>query len=78
LVRQSVIHAVAGITGDMQDSLVEARLDRRRILGKLAAPTYTAILDEAALRRPFGGTEVMAQQIHWLIDRLSSRTSTSG
>ncbi|CRK56130.1 hypothetical protein [Alloactinosynnema sp. L-07] len=63
------IHAACGITGADQDAMVEARLDRQNVLSKRTAPTYTAIIDEAALRRPFGGAEVMAQQIHWLIGK---------
>ncbi|CRK55671.1 hypothetical protein [Alloactinosynnema sp. L-07] len=48
---------------------IEARLKRQEILGKIVAPQYVALLDEAALRRPFGGSEVMVQQLHWLIGR---------
>ncbi|WP_436496233.1 helix-turn-helix domain-containing protein [Actinokineospora sp. HUAS TT18] len=63
------IHAACGITGKTQDAMVEARLDRQKVLAKLAAPTYTAIIDEAAFRRGHGGSEVMVQQIHWLIGK---------
>ncbi|CRK56230.1 hypothetical protein [Alloactinosynnema sp. L-07] len=63
------LHAAAGVFGAEQDAKVEARLDRQQILAKLAAPHYTAIIDEAALRRPCGGPEVMVQQINWLIGR---------
>ncbi|WP_091379204.1 helix-turn-helix domain-containing protein [Actinokineospora alba] len=53
---------------DMRKHLAE-RLDRQQVLTKRTAPSYVAILDEGALRRPMGGSFVMAQQIHWLIDR---------
>jgi hypothetical protein len=63
------LHVVAGFSGAELDSLVEARIDRQRVFTKLAAPHYTAIIDEAVVRRPYGGAEVMVQQIHWLIGR---------
>ncbi|MBC6451167.1 helix-turn-helix domain-containing protein [Actinokineospora xionganensis] len=63
------LHSAAGVTGPEQDAKVAARLDRQRVLAKLACPRYTAIIDEAALRRPCGGSEVMVQQINWLIGR---------
>lgn len=63
------LHTAAAITGAEQEALVAARLERQKVLSTPVNPTYTAILDEAALRRPYGGGEVMAQQIHWLIGR---------
>lgn len=53
---------------DMRKLLAD-RLERQKVLTKPGAPSYLAILDEAALRRPMGGSFVMAEQIHWLIDR---------
>lgn len=50
------------------EALVHARLDRQRVLDRLVAPEYVAVLDEAALRRPYGGSMAMAEQINWLID----------
>ncbi|SDJ17061.1 Helix-turn-helix domain-containing protein [Actinokineospora alba] len=52
-----------------REALVSARMDRQKVLVKLVAPRYIAFLDEAALRRPYGGQEVMANQIRWLMDR---------
>jgi hypothetical protein len=60
---------IAGITASAHERYVDARIDRQNVLAKLAAPTYTAIIDEAILRRPCGGSEVMVQQINWLIGR---------
>ncbi|WP_436496878.1 helix-turn-helix domain-containing protein [Actinokineospora sp. HUAS TT18] len=60
---------VAGVLGSEQEPYVDARIDRQRVLAKLAGPQYTAIIDEAILRRPCGGSEVMVQQINWLIGR---------
>ncbi|WP_436495643.1 helix-turn-helix domain-containing protein [Actinokineospora sp. HUAS TT18] len=48
---------------------IEARLRRQSILNKIVPPHYVALIDEAALRRPFGGAEVMVQQLNWLIGR---------
>lgn len=52
-----------------RDALVATRLDRQKTLVKRMAPRYTAFLDEAVVRRPYGGPEVMAHQIRWLMDR---------
>lgn len=48
---------------------VMARMTRKALLGRSdpPAPAYRAILDEAALRRPFGGPEVMREQLHALL-----------
>ncbi|GAA4625495.1 helix-turn-helix transcriptional regulator [Actinoallomurus vinaceus] len=49
---------------------VQARSARRILLGRTdrPAPTFTAIIDEAALRRPIGGPEVMRSQLRVLLD----------
>jgi transcriptional regulator with XRE-family HTH domain len=52
-----------------RDALISARMDRQKVLVKRVAPQYAAFLDEASLRRPYGGQEVMASQIRWLMDR---------
>ncbi|HVK23543.1 MAG TPA: helix-turn-helix transcriptional regulator [Actinokineospora sp.] len=63
------LHTAGGFTGAVQDAMVETRMDRQLVLNKLASPRYTAIIDENVLRRPQGGSEVMVQQINWLIGR---------
>ncbi|MBC6446951.1 helix-turn-helix domain-containing protein [Actinokineospora xionganensis] len=63
------LHASEDITGTDQEAMVAARLERQKVLMSPNGPKYVAILDEAVLRRPYGGSEVMAQQIHWLIGR---------
>lgn len=65
----TAIMATGRATATAQQALVEARMDRQRILTKLAPPQYTAILDEAVFRRAYGGCPVMADQIRWLADR---------
>ena len=43
------------------------RLGRQAILSKPKPPEYVAILDEAVLRRPIGGRQVMAAQLRHII-----------
>jgi transcriptional regulator with XRE-family HTH domain len=47
---------------------VEARLKRQRLLIESGALELNVVLDEAALRRPVGGPDVMAEQIAHLIE----------
>lgn len=47
---------------------VEARMRRQEILRRPNPPRYRAIIDEAALLRPVGDTEVMRDQLRKLID----------
>ncbi|MBC6449539.1 helix-turn-helix domain-containing protein [Actinokineospora xionganensis] len=63
------ITATGRLDEPQRESLISARMDRQTVLIKLVAPKYTAFLDEAVLRRPYGGREVMASQIRWLMDR---------
>jgi len=46
---------------------VDLRLGRQRLLSKPTAPRFWAALDEAVLRRPIGGPEVMREQVKHLI-----------
>lgn len=47
---------------------VEARLRRQELLERASPPSYRLLLDEATLRRPVGGTAVMAAQIAKLLE----------
>ncbi|GAB3418326.1 helix-turn-helix domain-containing protein [Flindersiella endophytica] len=47
---------------------VEARMLRQQALTRQDPVRYEAVLDEAVLRRPVGGTEVMAGQLEHLLD----------
>ena len=47
---------------------VDLRMARQKLLGRPAAPHLWAVVDEAALRRPLGGAEVMRDQIRHLIE----------
>lgn len=50
-----------------RDKHVVARLERAKILKDPVTPVVWALLDEAALRRPFGGHKVMAEQIGHIV-----------
>ncbi|MQA83122.1 MAG: helix-turn-helix domain-containing protein [Streptosporangiales bacterium] len=47
---------------------VSLRMTRQRLLARPDAPRLWAVIDEAALRRPVGGPEVMQAQIERLIE----------
>jgi transcriptional regulator with XRE-family HTH domain len=53
---------------DLVERRVELRMARQRILNRAIPPRLTVVLDEAALRRPVGGTRVMRDQIQRLAD----------
>ncbi len=52
---------------DGAERRVTARMSRRSLLGKPDAPELTAIMDEAVIRRPVGGAEVMREQLDNLL-----------
>jgi transcriptional regulator with XRE-family HTH domain len=51
------------------DRLVALRLDRQKLLDRTDPPQLWVILDEAALRRPVGGTQAMRSQLNRLLER---------
>lgn len=61
------VMASGGVPEENADARVSARLGRQAVLNKNMAPHYTAIIDEAALRRPVGGAEAMSMQLRQLI-----------
>jgi Domain of unknown function (DUF5753)/Helix-turn-helix domain len=56
-------------TSEEVGQAVAARMERQRILERNQPPELSAILDEAALRRPVGGPEVMRGQLAHLTMR---------
>ncbi|WP_327337637.1 helix-turn-helix domain-containing protein [Streptomyces sp. NBC_01324] len=50
------------------DRRVALRLERQKALVAERSPRFHAVLDEAALRRPYGGREVMREQLRHLIE----------
>ncbi|MFI6081418.1 helix-turn-helix domain-containing protein [Streptomyces sp. NPDC051217] len=51
------------LSEEERDRLVVTRLERSQILTDPVTPVVWALLDEAVLRRPVGGPDVMAEQI---------------
>jgi hypothetical protein len=49
------------------DRRVHVRLTRRQVLTRPSPPVFWGVVDEAALRRPVGGKEVMLKQIDALL-----------
>jgi len=47
---------------------VELRMDRQKLLTRAEPPQVWVVVDEAALRRPIGGRQVMYRQIEALIE----------
>ena len=65
---RSVIQAgLPGYDSSDIDKRVQARMARKTLLSRNDAPRFEAIVDEAALRRPIGGREVMREQLHALL-----------
>ena len=58
------------------EAMVKARITRQALLDQAKPPRYWCILDEAVLRRPIGGPEVMHSQLNFLIERGERRNIT--
>ncbi|MGW1891537.1 helix-turn-helix domain-containing protein [Streptomyces sp. NPDC002004] len=52
---------------------VATRLERAKVLGDPLTPVVWALLDEAMLRRPMGGADVMAEQIMHIVALTEAR-----
>lgn len=66
----SYIRAVmeaSGVSDADAEGRVSARAGRQTVLSRKKPLRYSVIMDEAALRRPFGGRKVMAEQIRHII-----------
>jgi hypothetical protein len=58
----------AGEKADEIDRRVALRMQRQQVLTKSDPPQLWAVIDEAVLRRPIGGADVMKAQIEALIE----------
>ncbi|GAB3903686.1 helix-turn-helix domain-containing protein [Microbispora bryophytorum] len=70
---------MAGAVGAVPEEIarrVDLRLERQSILDGENSPKFWAVIDEAALRRPIGGVEVMRGQIQHLIDLMNQPNVT--
>ncbi|MEV0973389.1 helix-turn-helix domain-containing protein [Microtetraspora glauca] len=69
----------AGAVGAAPEEIarrVDLRLGRQRVLDGDRGPMFWAVIDEAALRRPIGGIEVMRGQLQHLIDLMNQTNIT--
>ncbi|GAA3391903.1 helix-turn-helix domain-containing protein [Cryptosporangium minutisporangium] len=48
------------------DRRVQLRMERQKLLNRANPPRFWAIIDEAVLRRPIGGREIMREQLEHL------------
>ncbi|MET9341961.1 helix-turn-helix transcriptional regulator [Nonomuraea sp. NPDC003804] len=60
----------AGVGGEEIARRVDLRLERQRVLDRPGGPVFWAVIDEAALRRPIGGADVMKAQLEHLIEQM--------
>lgn len=58
---------------DEIEELVDARLERSRLLAGTRAPVFWVVLDEAVLRRVVGGPAVMAEALRHLVELARQR-----
>jgi len=65
---RAVFRTRFGITEQVVEERVAARLKRQEILQRDNPPALWVIVDEWVLRRPVGGSHVMFEQVHWLIE----------
>ncbi|KIE25539.1 XRE family transcriptional regulator [Streptomyces sp. MUSC 125] len=66
--RAVVRRGMKGASAADVDRRVALRLERQKCLHSDSAPEFHIVLDEAALRRPYGDREVMRGQLQHLID----------
>ncbi|WP_433242216.1 helix-turn-helix domain-containing protein [Streptosporangium sp. CA-135522] len=58
----------AGIAPEEIARRVDLRMERQQVLNRPDGPFFWAVVDEAALRRPIGGAEVMQAQLEHLLE----------
>ena len=57
-----------GASSDLIERRVSVRMSRQKVLSRPNPPRLWVVIDEAALRRPIGGTKVMRAQLEHLIN----------
>ncbi|GAB3214044.1 hypothetical protein GCM10027294_51020 [Marinactinospora endophytica] len=57
-------------TDEEIDELVVGRMERQNVLKRERPPSFLMVLDEAAIRRPVGGREIMAAQLAHLLEAM--------
>ncbi|WP_214415142.1 helix-turn-helix domain-containing protein [Sphaerisporangium fuscum] len=66
--RAVITAGAAGIGAAEISRRVDLRMERQRVLDGDDGPIFWAVIDEAALRRPIGGAEVMRGQLEHLLE----------
>ena len=74
--RAVVLQGAPGLEPAEVDRRVAVRLGRQNLFAKGKAPRFWAVVDEAALRRPIGGKDVLAAQIERLMDSVNEPNIT--
>jgi uncharacterized protein DUF5753/helix-turn-helix protein len=74
--RAVVMQGAPGLEPEEVERRVALRLGRQKLLNRDNPPRLWAIVDEAALRRPMGGRDVLAGQIQRLMDLVSESNIT--
>jgi transcriptional regulator with XRE-family HTH domain len=63
---RAILSTRMGATPEELEEAVAGRMERQRVLSRQHPPELWVILDEAVLRRPVGGADVMRGQLAWL------------
>jgi transcriptional regulator with XRE-family HTH domain len=74
--RAVVAQGAPGIEPDEVERRVAVRMGRQKLLTRDNPPRLWAVVDEAALRRPMGGRDVLAAQIERLMDAVGEPNIT--
>jgi transcriptional regulator with XRE-family HTH domain len=72
----AITQAMPARGADMTQDVLTARMSRQAILARPVPPALHVVIDEAVLRRPVGGPEVLSRQMLRLIEA-SRRPATS-
>ncbi|HEY8986417.1 MAG TPA: helix-turn-helix transcriptional regulator [Streptomyces sp.] len=68
--------ALAGLPAEQSEKLVEVRIARREVLHReTGALEFTAVVNEAVLRRKVGSAQVMKEQLQHMADLSSSKAN---
>jgi transcriptional regulator with XRE-family HTH domain len=74
--RAVVMQGAPGLDPSEIERRVAVRMGRQKLLDRSSPPRLWVIVDEAALRRPMGGRDVLAAQIERLMDLISEPNIT--
>lgn len=66
--RAVITAGAAGLSSHEISRRVDLRMERQRVLEREGGPFFWAVIDEAALRRPIGGVDVMRSQLEHLLE----------